>query len=380
MRLMHLADLHIGKRVNGYSMLEDQRYVLQQVLELVRQEQVDAVLMAGDLYDKGVPAVEAVQLMDWFLTELAACNVCIYMISGNHDSGERLSFGARLFENSHIYMVGTYDGSMDPIVLEDAYGVLNLYLMPFIKPVYVNWFLRQEEKEPVDSYDAAVAEVIRRAQVDPEQRNILVAHQTVLGAQRCESEEVSIGGLEQVSVQWFDAFDYVALGHLHGPQKVGREGIQYAGSLLKYSFSELQHVKSVPIVTIREKGDIQVERYPVRPLHEMREVRGTYAEVMSRRVYAQYSQEDYVRVILTDEEDIPEGSAKLHTVYHNLMELQYDNKRTRKAVVPQALSEIRKAPLEYIESFYEQQNNQMMSDGQQRLAAELVEEIWGNEE
>lgn len=380
MRLMHLADLHIGKKVNGFSMLEDQRYVLEQVLEVASEQSLDGVLLAGDIYDKSVPAGEAVQMLDWFLTKLAELGLPVYIVSGNHDSAERLSFGARLLEKSGVHVAGVYNGKLEPIVLEDEYGILNLYLLPFVKPIHVRKALgMDEELEEIKTYDDAIAKVLDMADIDVHERNVLVAHQLVTGAERCDSEDISVGGVDNVSAELFGDFDYVALGHIHGPQKMTRDTIRYAGTLLKYSFSECNHKKSITIVELREKGDVSVTTIPVKPLRDMRVMKGEYAVLMSKDSYDDENRKDYMKVILTDEQEIPEVVGKMRTVYPNIMMLEYDNKRTRTVSDIQGAKVVeQKKPIEYFKEFYQQQNGVGIDEEQEKMILELMKEIWGD--
>lgn len=380
MRLMHLADLHIGKRVNGFSMLEDQRYVLEQVLEVASEQSLDGVLLAGDIYDKSVPAGEAVQMLDLFLTKLTELKLPVYMVSGNHDSAERLSFGARLLEKSGVHVAGVYNGKLEPIVLEDEYGILNLYLLPFVKPIHVRKALgMDEELEEIKTYDDAIAKVLDMADIDVHERNVLVAHQLVTGAERCDSEDISVGGVDNVSAELFGDFDYVALGHIHGPQKMTRDTIRYAGTLLKYSFSECNHKKSITIVELREKGDVSVTTIPVKPLRDMRVMKGEYAVLMSKDSYDDENRKDYMKVILTDEQEIPEVMGKMRTVYPNIMMLEYDNKRTRTMSDIQGAKVVeQKKPIEYFKEFYQQQNGVGIDEEQEKMILELMKEIWGD--
>lgn len=397
MRFMHLADLHIGKKVNGFSMLEDQRFVLLQVLKVAGGQQLDGVLLAGDIYDKGIPSAEAVQLLDWFLTELSKLQLPVYMVSGNHDSGERLSFGAKLLQRSRIYVASVYDGKLEPIELEDEYGKLRLYLLPFIKPVHVrralqNMDLERNCKETeasecalqenmgdgIKTYQEAMEMVLEQAGIEGKERNVLVAHQLVTGAARCDSEEVSVGGLDNIDAMVFRDFDYVALGHIHGPQSMTRETVRYAGTLLKYSFSECRHNKSITVVELKEKGNVSIETIPVQPLHDMREIKGEYSQLMAANLNQSSTREDYLRVILTDEAEVLEALGRLRTVYPNIMRLEYENTRTRQSVdLQETKVDENETPLEYFEAFYEMQNNQKMSGMQRQIVSDLIEKIWG---
>lgn len=382
MRLMHLADLHIGKKVNGYPMLEEQKYVLRRVLQMASEQSLDGMILAGDIYDKSVPAGEAVQVLDWFLTQVSAMGIPVYMVSGNHDSAERLCFGAKLLEKSGVHVASIYDGKLEPIVVEDAYGSLNIYLLPFVKPSYVRKALRESSEEDtledaIRTYDDAVAKVLEVAEIDAGARNLLVAHQFVTGATRCESEDVSVGGVDNISAELFADFDYVALGHIHGPQSMTRDTIRYAGTLLKYSFSECCHEKSVTIVEMKEKGNVVIETIPVKPLRDMRIVKGEYKTLMSPDFYAGQNQEDYLKVVLTDEQEVPEAMGKLRTVYPNIMVLEYDNKRTRTVVTLDGAQIVeKKHPMEYFQEFYGGRNGESMSAYQEQIVLDVMKEIW----
>lgn len=373
MRLIHLSDLHIGKRVNEFSMIEDQRYILGQILEIVREEQSDGVILAGDIYDKAVPPAEAVTVFDEFLNGLAELDVRVFVISGNHDSAERLNFGARLLRGRGIFLNSVYEGDVEPVRLEDEYGEVCVFLLPFVKPAIVRHVFEEEE---IGSYEDAVRVAVAHMDVEPEKRNVLVAHQFVTGASRCESEELAVGGVDQVDAAVFGDFDYVALGHLHSPQKVGRESVRYCGTPLKYSFSEAEQEKSVTVVELREKGNVEIRKVPLSPLRDMRKLRGSYMEVTKREFYQDMNVEDYLQVTLTDEEDVLDGMQKLRTIYPNLMRLEYDNKRTREnRAVEGAVNVEEKSEMELFEEFYELQNNQGMSDGQRAFLENVLEGI-----
>jgi len=378
MKLIHLSDLHLGKRVNEFSMLEDQKHILTQILQIIEREQPDGVLIAGDVYDKSVPSAEAVTLLDDFLVCLAKSGNQVFLISGNHDSPERLAFGGRLMEQSGIHLAPVYDGRVEPIRLADEYGPVALYLLPFLKPVHVRRFFPEEE---ITSYTDALRTAVEAMGVDASVRNVLVTHQFVTGAVRCDSEDLSVGGTDNVDVSVFDPFDYVALGHIHGPQQVGRETVRYCGTPLKYSFSEAGHRKSVTVMELAEKGNVRVRTAPLTPLRDMVELRGTYNELAFKGFYEGTTyQEDYVHITLTDEEDIPDAVSKLRTIYHNLMKLDYDNKRTRAAGAVDGAAEVeQKKPLELLEEFYELQNGQPMGETQRDFARELLTKIWEGE-
>ncbi|MDO4273584.1 MAG: exonuclease SbcCD subunit D [Eubacteriales bacterium] len=373
MKFIHLSDLHIGKRVNEFSMLEDQKYILAQILSVAEEERADAVILAGDIYDKPIPAGEAVQVFDSFLTRLANLEIPVFVISGNHDSAERLAFGAQLMNSRGVYFSPVYEGTVEPVCLKDSYGELYVYLLPFVKPSTVRHAYEEEE---ITSYEDGVRTVVEHMEVDGTKRNILAAHQFVTGASRCESEEISVGGVDNVGAAVFSPFDYVALGHIHSPQHVGRETVRYCGTPLKYSFSEAGQEKSVTVVEMRAKGDVEIRTIPLKPLRDMRKIRGTYMEVTKRSFYEGTNTEDYIQVTLTDEEDIPDGLQKLRIIYPNLMRLEYDNKRTRESrTIEGADAAEQKSELELFEEFYELQNNQPMNEQQEDFARELIRSI-----
>lgn len=378
MKLIHLSDLHLGKRVNEFSMLEDQRYILGEILRVIDREKPQAVLIAGDVYDKSVPSAEAVTLLDNFLVNLARRGLQVLVISGNHDSPERMAFGGRLMARSGVHLAPVYGGEVAPAILRDQYGPVNFYLLPFVKPAHVRRFFPEKE---IASYNDALSAAVEAMEVDQTQRNVLVTHQFVTGAGRCDSEELSVGGTDNVDVSVFDPFDYVALGHIHGPQYVGRETVRYCGTPLKYSFSEAGHKKSVTVVELEEKGRVALRTVPLTPKRDMVELRGTYGELTLRSNYQGTGwQEDYVHITLTDEEDVPEALSKLRTVYPYLMKLDYDNKRTRAgALADPAADTARRSPLELLEDFYRQQNGQPMGEEQRGFARALIEKIWEDE-
>ena len=376
MKFIHLSDLHLGKRVNGFSMLEDQEYILKQILAVIDEEKPDAAVIAGDVYDKSVPSGEAVTLLDGFLWALAKRGLQVLLIAGNHDSAERLAFGGRLLAAEGVHISPVYNGRIEPVVLQDAYGPVTFWLMPFVKPANVRAFLPEEEAASVGSYTDAVRSVLERSCADFAQRNVLVCHQFVTGAGRSESEDVSVGGADNVDAEVFEGFDYVALGHLHGPQNCGTERIRYCGTPLKYSFSEKDHVKSVTVVTMEEKGRAEVRTVPLSPKRDMREVRGTYEEVTLKKNYEGTRTDDYMRVVLTDEEDVPDAFRKLRTVYPNLMKLDYDNTRTRtQGTVFETEAAEQKTAMQLLGEFYEQQNGQPMNEAQSAYCEKLLEAV-----
>ena len=376
MKLLHLSDLHLGKRLNGVSLLEDQSDILDQILLLT--ERADAVLIAGDVYDKSVPSAEAVGLFDRFLTALSRTGKPVFMISGNHDSAQRLAFGGSILAMGNIHISPVFRGTPDPILLEDEYGPVAFWLLPFLKAAHVRPFYEGEELE---SCEDAVACVLRHAAPDTRIRNVILAHQFVSGASRCESEEVSIGGLDQVSAGLFEEYDYVALGHLHTPQRVGSDRIRYCGSPLKYSVSEAGQNKAALLVSLAEKGSVTVEELPLRPTRDLLTLKGSYDQVTSRAFYSLLDLNNDYHITLTDETDIPQAMARLQTVYPNLLSISYENRRTEgaySALTGQAGEET--DPLALLDRFYRQRNGESLSEEQKKLAQTLMEEIREEEE
>lgn len=375
---MHLADLHLGKRVNGFSMMEDQEYILNRILEIMEEEQPDGLLIAGDVYDKTIPPAEAVRLMDDFLTAVAAKHVPVFLISGNHDSAERVAFGHQLMQGSGIWISPVYDGTIRRHTLEDRRGEVNIYLIPFLRPSVVRSFFPDVE---IEDYTDALRTIIEDLQVDTSRRNVVLAHQFVTAAgalpETCDSEQLSVGGLDRVDGSVFSPFDYTALGHLHGPQRVGRETIRYAGSPLKYSFSELHQKKSVTVVELRAKGETEIRQIPLQPRREMTELRGTFEEILEEARKKGEPQTDYYHMILTDETDVVDALSRLREYYPNIMLLDYDNRRTRSQKEVEQLDRVEeRTPGELFAALYEQQNGQEMDSDRKEYLDGLIREIW----
>ncbi len=374
MKLLHLSDLHLGKRVGNFPMLEDQAYILGEILNIIDAERPDAVLIAGDVYDKSVPPVEAVELLDRFLGELSSRDLTVLIISGNHDSPERLAFAASLLAKSRVYISPVYAGAAAPITLEDEFGSVDIFLLPFLKPAHVRQCFPEES---IESYTDAVGCAIQHMDIDPSRRSVLLTHQFVTGSERCESEDLSVGGSDNVDAGVFAPFDYVALGHLHGPQDVDAERIRYCGTPLKYSFSEINHSKSVTVVELGKKGERALRAVPLTPLRDWVDLKGTYDQLTQAAFYQGLDRNAYFRITLTDENDIPEAMGKLQVIYPNLMSLHYDNARTRGGgqAVAEELVE-RASPLELFSAFYEQQNGSPLSEPQKKFLTDIMEEIW----
>lgn len=374
MKILHIADLHLGKRVNNFSMLDDQIHILNEILGLLDKHAPQVLIIAGDVYDRAVPAAEAVSLFDDFLFKLAQREIKTMIISGNHDSPERLSFGGRLMENDGIFISPAYDANIKKVTLEDDFGSINFYLLPFVRPVHVRVLFPDEE---IKSYNDALALAIDKLEPDFNQRNILITHQFVTGGKSSDSEDISVGGADNIDANLFTGFDYVALGHLHSPQQVQAEYIRYSGSPLKYSFSESRQEKSAVLFEMKEKGSFSYELLPLAGKRDMREIKGKYEELVSKSYYDGTNTEDYLHVILTDEDEIPEALGRMRTVYPNIMKLTYDNKRSReRAEIADFVASQRRDPLEHFKDFFLLQNNQEPSPEQEKLLKKLIEEIW----
>ena len=383
LKILHLSDLHLGKRLNGFSLLEDQEYILEQILCITREEKPQAVLIAGDVYDKAVPPAEAVRLLDDFLVRLSGTGAAVMMISGNHDSADRLAFGGRLLVRSGVYLSGVYSGAASPVTLQDEFGPVHFYLLPFIRPSDVRRYYPEAQ---TGSYTEALRTAVEAMSPDLTERNVLAAHQFVTGAVAGDSEELSVGGLDNVDGAVFDRFDYTALGHIHGPQNIGSERLRYCGTPLKYSFSEASQTKSVTVVELLEKkpGEkcgIRISMRPLIPLRDLVEIKGLYDELVSKAFYSRLNTEDYYHITLTDEEDVLDAMGKMRTIYKNIMLLDYDNARTRSTGQLSGAADMeQKTPVQLFEEFYEQVNGRAMSQAQQEMSRRMIENIWEEEE
>lgn len=375
MRLAHISDLHLGKRLHEVSFLEDQAYILEEICEVLRDEKPDAVLIAGDIYDKSAPSAEAVRLFDDFLSELSADGQMVFAISGNHDSAARVAYGGRIMAKSGVYLSAPeYRGEVFSASLEDDDGRVDIYLLPFIKPIHVSLAFPEEK---IESYTDALRVAVERMPIDPKRRSVLVAHQFVTGAVRSDSEEVSVGGLDNVDAAVFAPFSYVALGHIHRPQNIGSPRIRYSGTPLKYSFSEAKDEKFITMAELDGQGEVVLRTIPLTPKHDLRELRGTYDELMKKENYAGTATDDYLHIILADEDDVPDAMRKLKTVYPNLLRLDYDNARTRSGGAVEVLPEAEtKTPMELVSEFYALQNGQPMNEAQSEYMRRLAETVW----
>lgn len=379
MKLFHLSDLHLGKRVYAFSMLRDQQYVLEQVCALAEKHQPDGILLSGDLYDKPIPPVEAVQLLDEFLTKMQQMGIAVYAISGNHDSAGRVDFGSRILQQQNLHICGAFDGKLYHVSKEDAFGEIHFYLLPFLKPATVSAF--REGGESL-TYAEAVKWALETMDIDTTKRNVLLAHQFVTWkgtAEESDSETKTLGGVDEMDASLFFDFDYVALGHLHSPQRIGRDTIRYGGSPLKYSFSELRQKKGVTLVEIQEKGNITTEFLPLEPLHPLREIKGTLADLLEAAEEAGGS-EDYVRAILTDEGAVYDPVGRLRVYYPNLMTLEMAQRGERQEDFSLQLDQEQLSGPALFAGFFEKQNDREMSEAQKALVEKIWQDLGGVEE
>ena len=411
MKFLHLADLHIGKRVCEYNMLDDQVHILGEVLKVVDAERPDAVLIAGDVYDKPVPGAEAVAVLDDFLVKLSATGVKVFVVSGNHDSAERIAFGARLMQGTGVYMSPVYSGAFEPVTLQDVSGEVDVWMLPFVRPATVRACLTSdEERVQVTDYTTALRSAISQMKFTEGRRNVLVAHQFVTGAETTEGAEECVGGLENVDASVFEKFDYVALGHIHKPQNVlkGDDGTvraRYCGTPLKYSQSEAAHKKSITVVelgaavnagdAVAVAGDLfavagmraalQIREIPLTPLHDVREIRGTFAELVSEgfrsaQIAAGQKLDDYIYVKLTDENDVLDAAQKLRGIYPNLMMLEYDNERTNNQKITVNVEKVeKKSPMQLFGDFFGEMNGRDMNDEESEFVQSIIDGIWEGE-
>ena len=373
MKFVHISDLHLGKRFHETSLIEDQAEILKQIVSIIDVEMPDGVLIAGDVYDKSSPSAEAVQLFDVFLAELASRKLRTFVISGNHDSPERIAFGGKIMGASGVYLSPVYNGQVTAITLTDTDGEVNVYMLPFVKPAHVRRYYADEE---ISSYTDAVRVAISKMGVDETKRNLLVTHQFVTGATRSESEE-TVGGTDNVDSSVFDCFDYVALGHLHGAQNCGGERIRYCGTPLKYSFSEANDKKSVTVVELREKGTLHIKTLPLTPIRDLRKIKGVFSELTDPVFYRTAGNlEDYVQITLTDEDDVPNAMARLQLIYKNALELKYDNARTRAAAEIWGAEEVEdKSVMQLFSEFFATKNGAEMNDEQIEYMQAMIEKI-----
>ncbi len=373
MRIIHTSDLHLGKKVHEYSMIEDQAFILDRIIDNVKRQEADALIISGDIYDKSLPSEAAINLLNDFLTGLSEMGLPVFIIPGNHDSADRLSFGNWLMAKSSVFIQGPYTGKIRPNYLHDEFGKLAIYSLPFIRPSAIKSFFPDRR---VDSYEDAVRLCIEDMDIDRSIRNIIMAHQFVTGASRTDSEILSLGGTDSISPSLFKDFDYVALGHIHRPQKMGADHIRYSGSPLKYSISEQDDKKSLVQIDLLDKGNIELSFLPLKPLRDLREIRGKYDQILLKDNYKNTNTDDYVHIVLKDELEVPNAMANLSLVYPHILKLDYDNLRSRTESKVKSLSAIEKrSEMDLLREFYLGQNGVEMSTYQEDLSISIFKEI-----
>ena len=377
MKILHLADLHLGKRVNEMSMIEDQKYILDQIITLIKEESVGIVLLCGDIYDKSIPTIEAIHLLDEFLDQLSKMAIKVLMISGNHDSIDRLSFGKSLFTRSNLYIASQFENEIEKITVKENGITVNFYMLPFVKSAYISHIFQLQ----TDSYEECFRYLIEDTKIDEEETNILLSHQFVTANKKnpelSDSETSSLGGIDNIDFHIFDPFDYVALGHIHKPQAMGREMVRYAGSILKYSFSEIHMDKKATILTIDAKKEISLSFHPLKPLRDMREIECSLEELLKKQCEIG-KQEDYMHVILTDEEQILDAIGKVRTIYPNVMQISFKNRRHMKQLESAQIKEDQisdQSPAELFEQFYKMQNHIDLDEKRLQLVLSVFEEV-----
>ena len=380
MKILHLADLHLGKILQEQSLIEDQEYMLKEIIKIIKNEDIGAVLISGDVYDRSVPPAEAVNLLDNFLKILIKeLKIKVFIISGNHDSKDRLGFGSKIFEDEGLYIESKYNGNLRKIEIEDEYGKLNIYMLPFIKPVEVKQYF---EDDLENNYNTAINKIIKKEKINKEERNIILVHQFVTAGtvepERSESEILTLGGIENVDVSNFDDFDYVAIGHVHRPQKIGRDTARYAGTMLKYSFSEINHNKTVPIIDFKEKGNIEINLKELAPIRDMREIKGPIEELLKKENYEKGNINDYIKAIITNEETVYDAIGQIRRIYPNTLKLEIRNSKTINSVEEQNLNlekVKKKSELELFSDFYKSQNNVDLDGNQKEIIKDIISEV-----
>ena len=380
MKLLHLSDLHLGKILQEQSLLEDQEYMLKQIVEKIKEQEIETVLISGDIYDRGIPPTEAVNLLDSFLnTLIKELKRKVFIIAGNHDSKERLGFGNKIFENDGLYIESKYTGNLKKVELEDEFGKLNIYMLPFIKPIEVRKYFEDEE---ITSYEQAVHKLIEKEEINEKERNIILVHQFITAGgsepERTESEVITLGGTDNVDVSNFDKFDYVAIGHVHRPQRIGRDTARYSGTMLKYSFSEVNHKKTMPILDLKEKGNLDIKLEELIPLRDMREIKGPIEELIKKENYEGTNTDDYIRAIITNEEPIFDAIGQIRRIYPNTLKLEIKNSRTVLSLEEQenSIANVKdKSEIELFNEFYKMQNNSELNEEQIEVMEQIIKSV-----
>ena len=379
MKILHLADLHLGKRVNAFNMIEDQAFALKNILDLAEKEGVDLVLIAGDVYDQKLPSNEALALFDNFLTELTTRDIKCLIIPGNHDSEDRLTFASQLLRESGIYFARQGEKFYEQVVLKDEYGPVNFHLLPYLKPIDLKGKIGGKkglDDIEIDDFQKALSHVVETIDIDKSQRNVMMVHQFIVGAERSDSEEIYLGGLEAVSLDIFDDFDYVAMGHIHKRQSFRNGMVSYPGSLLKYSKSEANYKKSIRIVNLYSKGEIKIEEFEIPYLRDMRVIEG-YLEDLLKNGLADQAKGDYIHAVLYDEDEQVDAIGQLRQIYPNIMTLVYQDQSKEDLDLEDIELKEKKDPLKLFEEFYEIRNNKKLDEGKKNLISSYVKKIWG---
>lgn len=380
MKFLHLADLHLGKILQEQSLIEDQEYMLKQIIGTIERENIETVLISGDVYDRSVPPAEAVNLLDSFLrTLIKELKIKVFIIAGNHDSKDRLAFGSKIFEDEGLYIESKYNGNLRKVELQDEYGKLNIYMLPFVKPIEVKQFFKEELE---NNYNTAINKIIAKEKINVGERNIILVHQFVTAGtvepERTESEVLSLGGIENVDVSNFECFDYVAIGHVHRPQKIGRDTARYAGTMLKYSFSEINHKKTIPVIEIKEKGNISINLIELEPLRDMREIKGPIEELIKKENYESGNLNDYIKAVITNEEPVYDAIGQIRRIYPNTLKLEIKNSKTAGSTEQQALNLEnikKKSELELFCDFYKSQNNIDLDANETEIINNIISEV-----
>lgn len=378
MKLTHISDLHLGISVYGYSFIEDQKYILKQIIDITKEEKADGIIIAGDIYDKAIAPVEAIRLFEDFLEELVKLNIKIYIISGNHDNADRLTFGSDFMKQSGIFFSQNYNGNVEKASFTDDFGLVNIYLLPFIRPQTVRAVFAEKE---ITDYESALKTAVESMNINVKERNILVTHQNIVNASHCDSEELIFGGLDAINAEVFSDFDYVALGHIHSPQHIKKENIRYCGTPLKYSTSEINQKKSISVIELKEKGSINIYTRALTPLREMRQIKGLFEDIIKNSEQDKLNHNDYVNIVLTDENDVSDAMARIRQVYPFALQIEYDNFRTQHIADSIKTTDVKKMnPLEVFSSFYKDRTEKKLSIEENEYIKSLIEEIWENEE
>ena len=376
MRFMHLADLHLGKNVNGYSLIKDQEYALDQIIKLLKKEKIDTLLIAGDIYQSSVPSIEATKLFSKFLSQLKDLKMKVLIISGNHDSSDRLAYANSFLKDSEIYISDTYSGEIECVRLEDEYGPINFYLFPYLKPSDVRPYF----EEKISSYEEAIRTVIDSIEINEKERNIILSHQFILNAELSDSEEIYAGLLEAVSEKLYDKFDYVALGHIHKKQNFLGGKARYPGALLKFSATEANYDKTITIVDIKEKNNLRVEEFKIDYMRDMRVIKGFYKDIIEASKNDK-AREDYIHIELLDEDEIYDGFNQLRNIYPNIMTYKYKDRQVNVEDLEDFAEKTdNKTPLDLFTEFYQTILGKDITDDKLEIIKSEIEDIWGNDE